>query len=94
MALPQKLPYDLMLTTWATAINPLLNLPPNQGLLLKNIPLINGVTVINHRLGKTMQGWVIIDQDANATIYRSQPLNNLTLTVTSNAACNISLWVF
>lgn len=94
MSLPLRLNWDRAQDLWSSDINPVLNLPPNQGLLLKNIPLINGVTVINHKLGRVMQGWSIIDQDAQASIYRSAALNNLTLTLTSNAACNVSLWVF
>jgi len=94
MALPQKLPIDLMQTAWASQINPVLNFAPNQGVLVKNIALINGVTVVKHKLSRMMQGWIIIDQDAPATIYPSHPLNNLTITLTSNMACNISLWCF
>lgn len=94
MSLPQKLPLDLMQTRWASEIEPVINLPPNQGVLLKNIQLANGVTVINHRLSKQMQGYIITDQDAAASIHRSKPLNASTLTLTSNAACNISLWCF
>lgn len=92
--LPQKQTLDALQNTWATVIEPVLALPPNQGILLKNIHLINGVTVINHLLQRTQQGYMITDQDAAATIYRSQPLNNLTLTLTSNASVNVSLWVY
>lgn len=94
MSLPQKLPLPLMQTTWASQLDPVVNFPANQGILIKNQPLISGVTVINHKLQRTQQGWIIIDQDAQARIYRSQPFNTLTLTLTSDAATNISLWVF
>lgn len=92
--LPLRLPFSLLQDRWATIINPVVNFAPNQGLLLKNIPLANGTTVINHKLQRMQQGWIIIDQDAAASIYRSQPLNDLTLTLHSSATCNISLWVF
>lgn len=94
MALPQKLPYELHQTAWATQLNPLIAFAPTQGLLLKSIHLNNGVTVVDHKLGKVLQGWIVIDKDANANIYRSAALNNLTLTLTSDAATNVSLWVF
>jgi len=94
MSLPQKLPLDLMQTRWASEINPVIGFAPNQGILLKNIELINGVTVINHRLSRQMQGWVLMDIDGPASIHRSQPLNASTLTLTSNSACTIALWVF
>jgi hypothetical protein len=73
---------------------PVMNNEINQGILLTNIPLINGATTINHLLSRKQQGWMIADVNAAATIYRSQPLNDKTLTLTSNAACLISIWVF
>jgi hypothetical protein len=65
-----------------------------QGLLLKNIALNIGDNVINHLLGRMMQGWILTDQSAGATIYRSQPLNDKTLTLNASAGLTISLWVF
>lgn len=94
MSLPQRLPIERMQTTWATQLDPVVNFAPNQGLLLKNIALDAGVNVVNHLLGKNMQGWIIIDQNASASIYRSQPMNNLTITLTSNAPVTVSMWVF
>jgi hypothetical protein len=81
-------------TSWKAAILPVMNNEINQGILLTNIPLINGATTINHLLSRKQQGWMIADVNAAATIYRSQPLNDKTLTLTSNAACLISIWVF
>lgn len=92
--LPLRLPFSLFQDRWATIINPVVNFAPNQGLLLKNVPIVTGVNVINHKLQRNQQGWSIIDQDATASIYRSQPLNDLTLTLMSTANCNIALWVF
>lgn len=41
-----------------------------------------------------MIGWMLVDQDTLANIYRSKPKNDTTLTLTSDAACVVSLWVF
>lgn len=92
--LPQKLPPDLMQTKWAAQINPVLANPLNSISILKNIALINGVTPINHKLGQLQQGWIILDIDSAATIYRSQAFNDKTLTLTSNAACTVTLGVY
>lgn len=92
--LPLRLPFSLFQDRWASIINPVINLPPNQGLLLKDVALSSGDNVINHMLQRNQQGWIIIDQDASAEIYRSQPLNDLTLTLNSSDTVNISLWVF
>lgn len=84
----------LLQTKWSSILNPLLSNPITQGILLKNISLKNGSNVINHLLGQSPQGWQIIDIDASANIYRSAPFNDLTLTLTSSAACLVSLYVF
>jgi len=84
----------LLQKQWTLELNPLLAVSLTQGSLLPNIKLINGANTFNHYLGKQMTGWFIIDQDALAEIYRSQPLNSQTLTLTSNAVVTIALWIF
>lgn len=83
-----------MQTRWASELNPVLDIPFLAGLQLTNISLINGATVINHKLQRQMQGWFITDVSAAATIYRSQPFNQTTLTLTCGAAVVVNLWVF
>jgi hypothetical protein len=84
----------LMQTAWASAVNPLLKNPINQGILLKEVALINGVTIINHLLGRTQQGWFVVDMNAAAAIYRSAAFNSTTLSLRSNAAVTVNLYVF
>ena len=81
-------------TTWKSLLNPLLANQWTQGQLLTDIDLINGATTINHKLSRQMVGWTIADQNASASIYRSQPLNATTLTLTSSAAVTVNIWVF
>jgi len=92
--LPINLPLPLMQTKWASQLNPVLANPLNGISILKDVSLINGVTKINHLLGRQMQGWMILDIDEPATIYRSAPLNPLTLTLTSNVAVVVNIGVF
>lgn len=87
-------PFILMQTKWAAILNPVLKNPATNPVILSNVSLINGVTVINHGLGAKLQGWKIVDIDGAATIHRSAPLNALTLTLTSNAAVTVSLECF
>ncbi len=98
MLLPKVFTEDqalsLIQSKWAAIINPVLTNAANNSNLLTGIALINGVTVVNHLLGRMMQGWSIVDINGAATIYRSQPLNNLTLTLTSNAAVTVAIEVF
>lgn len=92
--LSSKLEWPIANPIWAASINPLLTNPLNSAHILENIHLINGVTTINHALGHMMNGWFLVDIQGAASIFRSQPLNALTLTLTSNAAVNVSIGVF
>lgn len=94
MRLPLKLTWEIAQTRWASIINPLLINPISNPSILENIALINGVTVINHKLGRTQQGWFLSDIQGAATIYRSAAFNDLTLTLTSNAAVTVNIGVF
>lgn len=81
-------------TTWKSQLDPILADAILQGLQLSNIAIKTGVNVINHMLQRNQQGWFITDIDAASTLYRSQAFNSLTLTLTSSAPCNVSLWVY
>ncbi len=94
MQLSTNLPFSQMITKWAAILNPIIASPMTNMGILKNIALANGSTVINHNLAKTMQGWTILDITSAATIYRSAPFNDKTLTLTSNAACVVTIGVF
>lgn len=90
---------DLMLmqTTWSAQLNQLLQNPCNIGMLLKEVSLVNGANVINHKLGRKLQGWAIVRKRASADIYDTQDTNNkpsLTLLLQSNANVTVDLYVF
>ncbi len=84
----------LLQKQWTSQLNPLLANSLTQGVLITGVNLINGSNIFNHYLGKQMIGWILVDQDAQAQIYRSAPLNSQTLTLASNNNVTISLWVF
>ncbi len=94
MQLPLNLETGQMQTRWKSLLDPVLTNPLNNASNLTDITLINGITVINHQLGRVMQGWFITDINGAAQIYRSAPFNALTLTLTSNAVVTVSLGVF
>lgn len=93
-SLPTKIPYELMLTKWSSALTPLLRNRLTDGNLISNIKISAGVNTISHLLQRQQIGFIITDIDAPAQIYRSQPLNSLTLTLTSDVDCQISVWCF
>ncbi len=88
------IPFTLMQSDWSTELNPIIANPLTKGILLKDVALISGVTVINHKLARVQQGWIVTDQNGSAEIYRSKPLSPQTLTLTSSAAVIVSLYVF
>lgn len=86
-----------MQTKWASQLNPLLSKEITKGQLLQDIVLINGKTVVNHKLGRPLIGYWVVLKNAAAEIYDSQDTNQmpqLTLVLNSNAAVTVSLWVF
>jgi hypothetical protein len=94
--LPLKLDLPQMQVQWAAALNPVIANPVTNGLQLTGIALINGTTVINHKLSRKMQGWFITDIDGVASIYKpkTSPFNATTLTLVSSAAVTVSIWVY
>lgn len=75
-------------------LNQLLKNPLTQGNLLTGIALVSGANVIQHKLGRQIQGWVLVDVTSVITLYRSAPMNDATLTLTSSASSTVSLYVF
>ena len=87
----------LLQTAWASQLDPLLKNPMSNGNLLKNVALASGTNVVNHLLGRKLQGWTITRIRSAASIFDTQDTNPtpaLTLTLTSSAAVTIDLLVF
>lgn len=101
MALPKFFTTDKVLTliqtTWASMLDFLLANPLVNGRLVygaTEYQLTNGVNVINHGLARKPLGWFLTDQNAAVTVYRSQPFNASTLTLTASANALVNLYVF
>lgn len=77
-SLSPALPWNLANAKWSASLNPLINNPLNQASVLTNIQLQPGTNVINHMLGKTMQGWFLVDVQASV-----QPALNINLSVSA-----------
>lgn len=88
---------SLLQTNWATQINPVLANPVINGFILKEVQLSSGTNVVNHKLGRKLQGWFIVRQRASATIYDTQDSNSnpsLTLFLTASANVTVDIYVF
>lgn len=98
----QKFPYlqtslpelNILQNRWISILNTICGKLLLDGVYLEGVSLNSGVTTVNHKLGRKPQGYILCDQDAAASIYRSQPFNDLTLTLTSSAAVTVAIWVF
>lgn len=95
--MPQKLDLPKMQTTWAQQLDPIISNPLNNSIILQNISLITGVNVINHKLGRKLQGWTPTRIRAAATFFDQQDTNQtpqLTLVLVASAPAIIDLEVF
>lgn len=78
-------------------LNPVFNTPILEGNLLQKIPLLTGSNTINHKLGRTLIGWMITRQRGAASIYDAQDLNSMpasTLILISSAPAIVDIYVF
>lgn len=76
-----------------TVIRPIIDSAIIDGVLLNNISLKNGATVVDYKLGRKLQGYIVVRKTANANIWDGA-LTTKTITLHSDAACVVSLWCF
>lgn len=85
------------MTTWTSQLDPVLALPFNSGTILFNVSLTPGRNVINHKLGKTLQGWTLCGINGPSVLYDQQSLNplpELNLWLQASSAVTVNLLVF
>jgi hypothetical protein len=93
--LSTKLPWELAQTKWASTLNPILALPILSGNLVQNIDLVaSRPLAVNHLLDRMPQGWFLVDNTANAAVWRAKPFNIYAVTLEASADTTISIWVF
>lgn len=96
--LPQQVPYSQMLTKWASIINPLLKNPASNPSILKEVSLVTGNNVVNHKLGQKLQGWYITRmRDVYSQVYDTQDTNQtpaLTLNLHASSDVVVDIAVF
>jgi len=88
---------QLLQSAWTNILNPLVDNPVNKGVLLKSVQLSVGSNVINHKLGRKLQGWVLTRVRASSVVHDTQESNSspeLTLWLTSSAAVVVDIYVF
>jgi hypothetical protein len=95
--LSSSLPWSLANPRWAAVLNPVVGNPIVAGNLLTSQVLKTGANVINHSLGRKLQGYIVVLNSAAATFYDSQAQNQqpeLTLILNTSVPTTVSLYVF
>lgn len=95
--LPRKLSWELAQTQWAQQIDPVIANPLLNGSILKNVQLSAGINVINHKLGRNLQGWYFTRVRAPVSVYDNQDTNQspqLTLVLIASTPSVVDLAVF
>lgn len=91
--LSSKLPWPLMNPILAQQFNQIAAVPMLQGNAVSATLVASKPQAINHLLQRQPQGWFLIDNTADAVVWRTA-WNQSTLTLESSANTTISLWVF
>lgn len=96
--LPQQLSWDMASNRWSAMIEPIINNPRNSSTTIKNIVLATGLNIIDHRLGRPLQGWSPSRiRGVQVMLYDNQDANQtpqLTLALVSSADVSIDLEVW
>lgn len=95
--LPLQLPWPTAQTRWKSQIDPVLSNPLLQGRLLSNVSLVVGPNVINHGLGRDIQGYFFVSNSAvinTSDNFLTNQTPSLTFTITSDAKAVVSIWAF
>lgn len=72
-----------------------------DGVLVKDIALVSGVNRVNHTLGRLPEGWIIVDRNTAATVFKTAPTtaantitDSSTISLTSSGTVTVSIWFF
>jgi len=81
-----------------TNLDQLRNLEILDGILLEGLALTSGDNNINHGLGRSIRGWIVVRVRASATFYDKQDSTSSDtsriLVLNASAPVTIDLWVF
>ena len=79
-------------------LKPILNSPVIDGVLIKDIDVGTSDTVVNHKLGRSPLGWIVVKRNENAVIYESATTNNnrdkVLILKASSATTDTYFWIF
>ena len=80
-----------------TVLSPLLDLPISDGVLVKSIDIETTDTLVEHKLGREFEGFIITKLNANSVIYESSSDNfikNRQIILKGSATANVDIYFF
>lgn len=81
----------------AAVVNPIVANPILNGILITEVELTTGNNVINHKLGRPLEGWILVRQRSQADIWDDQDDNatpQYTLDLVTDADTSVDLYIF
>ena len=75
---------------WANQVS---GIPILDGVLLTDLDVSTTATWFAHGLGRQPRGWMVVDKNADARIWRTD-WNSTRIQLDASSAANISIWVF
>lgn len=75
------------------ALDPIIGSPIINGVLLKNVVLKAGLNIVDHKLGRVPQGWIVVSPQANESMWSSGQTGS-SLLINASGPITSSFWVF
>ena len=79
-------------------LKPILNSAIIDGVLVKAIDVGTTDTIVNHKLGRSPLGWIVVKRNEDAVIYESATANNdrnrFLILQASSATTDTYFWIF
>lgn len=94
MLLPLQSSLQLLQTKWKSVLDPIISNPTTNMSILKNVKLYTGDNQVSHFLQRPQQGWIVVDINGVADVYRYRDFDSIYLYLNSSADVTVSLGVF
>lgn len=87
-------PVQRQFTELADRVDELLGILALDGILLEGLSLGAGVTAVEHQLGRTPRGLIVVRQTGTSVVQWVNDATDTTIELTSAGAQTVSVWVF
>jgi len=80
----------------ADALTPLQNKPILDGIFLREVAIVSGSNLIQHKLGRKLVGYFVVSQSAASTFFDDiqSTTSTTSFSITATSPCKVNLWVF